>query len=259
MSGFWRSNQVAIVGTPRAPSNGTRRRRSARLTVETARAAIADAGLAVDQMGRLRDGQPLPVRRRPRCREDGVSLVSANWLAEQPWRESRLRRRVPGVRPDPGLGRPGGQRRRERRRGLRAGPPGPPQPARESTTPIRCGGTWGSAVDRPPGLLRPTGHDRSRLQRVSPAVRAEPRGDGSRGGRGSQERSHGSRGPTGTTSRSRPEEYLGCTADQRSDLPLRLRHPGRRRRRVRLYLGRARRDLPHRPGVRRRVRQRSHR
>ena len=114
-------------------------------------------------------------------------------------------------------------------------------------------GPWGPAVDRSAGLLRPAGHDRPALQRVPPALRGHPRGDGGGGGGSPQER-----GPDPLVLLARPAARgrgvpVGA-ADQRPDLPARLRHPGRRRGLLRLHVGRARPRPSPPAGLRGRVR-----
>lgn len=76
------SNRVAIVGY--AQSSVTRHSdlTLGALTVETARAAIDDAGLDVKQVDGFVTASLFPTA-GAHAAEDGVSLVSANWLAER--------------------------------------------------------------------------------------------------------------------------------------------------------------------------------
>ena len=76
------SNQVAIVGYAQSQVERHADSPLGALTVDTARRAIADAGLTVGQRRRLRHGQPVPDSAGAHAVVDGVSLVSANWLAE---------------------------------------------------------------------------------------------------------------------------------------------------------------------------------
>ena len=74
---------------PRSRSSGTRTARcsatptsrSARIAVDTARRAIADAGLDVAQVDGFTTGALFPTAGAHTI-EDGVSIVSSNWLAE---------------------------------------------------------------------------------------------------------------------------------------------------------------------------------
>jgi acetyl-CoA acetyltransferase len=78
---FAARNQVAVAGY--AQSQVLRHSPSTlgALAVETARAAVADAGLRLDQVDGFVTGALFPTS-GAHAAEDGVSLVSANWLAE---------------------------------------------------------------------------------------------------------------------------------------------------------------------------------
>ena len=131
------SNQVAIVGYAQSPKcSGTPTRRSARLTVETARRAIADAGLTVADVDGFVTASLFPSA-GAHAAVDGVSLVSANWLAEHLGVNPSYAAGFQGFGQTAGRGRHGGQRRGERRGRLRAGAPGPAQSARRVTTRTR--------------------------------------------------------------------------------------------------------------------------
>ena len=78
---FTASKQVAIVGYAQSAIERHATSPLGVLAVETARAAIADAGLAVDQIDGFVTASLFPSA-GAHLPEDGVSLVSANWLAE---------------------------------------------------------------------------------------------------------------------------------------------------------------------------------
>jgi acetyl-CoA acetyltransferase len=75
------SNQVAVVGYAQSPVTRHSDLTLGALTVETARRAIDDAGLDVKQVDGFVTGSLFPTA-GAHTAEDGVSLVSANWLAE---------------------------------------------------------------------------------------------------------------------------------------------------------------------------------
>ena len=82
MSGrFTASNQVAIVGYAQSPVERHAAKTLGALTVDTARAAINDAGLSTGQVDGFVTASLFPTA-GSHVAEDGVSLVSANWLAE---------------------------------------------------------------------------------------------------------------------------------------------------------------------------------
>ena len=82
MSGrFAASNQVAIVGYAQSQIHRTAGRALGALTVDTARDAIRDAGLTVGQIDGFVSSSLLPSA-GGRSVEDGVSIVSSNWLAQ---------------------------------------------------------------------------------------------------------------------------------------------------------------------------------
>jgi len=78
---FTAGKQVAIVGYAQSAIERHSASPLGVLAVETARAAIADAGLAVDQVDGFVTASLFPSA-GAHLPEDGVSLVSANWLAE---------------------------------------------------------------------------------------------------------------------------------------------------------------------------------
>jgi acetyl-CoA acetyltransferase len=82
MSGRFRaSNQVAIVGYAQSPITRHTSAPLGALTVETARQAIADAGLQSGQIDGFVTAPMFPTS-GGHAAVDGVSVVSANWLAE---------------------------------------------------------------------------------------------------------------------------------------------------------------------------------
>ena len=70
------------------------------VAVDTARAAIADAGLDVAQIDGFTTGSIFPTAGAHTI-EDGVSIVTANWMAEHLGVNPRCGARLPGLRPDP--------------------------------------------------------------------------------------------------------------------------------------------------------------
>jgi len=75
------SNRVAIAGYAQSPVTRHSTQTLGALTVETARQAIGDAGLSVSQVDGFVTSTLFPTA-GAHAAEDGVSLVSANWLAE---------------------------------------------------------------------------------------------------------------------------------------------------------------------------------
>ena len=76
------SNQVAIVGYAHSPVTRHAELTLGALTIDTARRAIDDAGLTVTQVDGFVTASLFPSA-GAHVAEDGVSLVSANWLAER--------------------------------------------------------------------------------------------------------------------------------------------------------------------------------
>jgi acetyl-CoA acetyltransferase len=74
------SNQVAVVGYAQSPVQRHAEATLGQLTVATARQAIADAGLAVSDVDGFVTASLFPSA-GAHAAVDGVSLVSANWLA----------------------------------------------------------------------------------------------------------------------------------------------------------------------------------
>ena len=74
------SNRVAIVGYAHSPVTRHADATLGALTVETARRAIADAGLTVSDVDGFATGSLFPTS-GAHAAVDGVSLVTANWLA----------------------------------------------------------------------------------------------------------------------------------------------------------------------------------
>lgn len=82
MSGrFAASNKVAIVGYAQSVIQRRAGRPLGVLAVETARAAVADAGLRIDQIDGFVSSSLLPTA-GGHASEDGVSTVSSAWLAQ---------------------------------------------------------------------------------------------------------------------------------------------------------------------------------
>jgi acetyl-CoA acetyltransferase len=79
---FAARNKVAIVGYAHSQVERHSPRPLGALTVEVARQAVADAGLAIAQVDGFVTGSLFPTA-GAHAAEDGVSLVSANWLAER--------------------------------------------------------------------------------------------------------------------------------------------------------------------------------
>jgi len=75
------SNRTAIVGYAQSPVVRHADQTLGALAVETARAALADAGLAVAQIDGFVTASLFPTA-GAHAAEDGVSLVTSNWLAE---------------------------------------------------------------------------------------------------------------------------------------------------------------------------------
>ena len=81
MSGFRARNQVAIAGYAQSPIVRHASQSLGTLAVETARQAIADAGLEVEAIDGFVGASLLPTAGGHRV-EDGASVVSPNWLAQ---------------------------------------------------------------------------------------------------------------------------------------------------------------------------------
>jgi acetyl-CoA acetyltransferase len=75
------SNKVAIVGYAQSPVERHSAQSLGGLAIDTARRAIDDAGLQVDQVDGFVTGSLLPTS-GAHAIQDGTSIVSANWLAE---------------------------------------------------------------------------------------------------------------------------------------------------------------------------------
>jgi acetyl-CoA acetyltransferase len=78
---FGSRNRVAVAGYAQSPVVRHADRSLGALTLQTARAAISDAGLRVDQIDGFVTASLFPTA-GAHALKDGVSLVSANWLAE---------------------------------------------------------------------------------------------------------------------------------------------------------------------------------
>ena len=218
--------------------------RSARIALDTARRAIADAGLDVAQIDGFTTGALFPTAGAHTI-EDGVSIVTSNWLAEHLGVNPRCARGFQGYGQIPGVGVDGGERGRERRGRLRADAPRAAQPGRAVPRATRCAKRRGSTQwTAPQGYFGPLAMIalpyNEYLQRYGArreamaAVLVEAR-------------KNGARIPWSVLARASPltaEDYLDARDDRRSDLHVRLRHPGRRGGGVRLHVGRARPGPP---------------
>jgi len=78
---FAASNQVAIVGYAQSPVQRHAKQPLGVVALDTARSAIADAGLTVSQVDGFTTGSLFPTAGAHTV-QDGVSIVSSNWLAE---------------------------------------------------------------------------------------------------------------------------------------------------------------------------------
>jgi acetyl-CoA acetyltransferase len=78
---FVASDQVAIVGYAQSPVERHARKPLGGVALDTAKSAIADAGLEVAQIDGFTTGAIFPTAGAHTI-EDGVSIVSANWMAE---------------------------------------------------------------------------------------------------------------------------------------------------------------------------------
>jgi acetyl-CoA acetyltransferase len=78
---FAASDQVAIVGYAQSPVERHAAKPLGGIALDTAQAAIADAGLEVAQIDGFTTGAIFPTA-GAHAIEDGVSIVSANWMAE---------------------------------------------------------------------------------------------------------------------------------------------------------------------------------
>lgn len=81
MSGFEARNKVAIAGYAVSSARRNADKPLGALAAETARAAISDAGLTLEQIDGFVSSSMLPSA-GGRTVEDGVSIVSSTWLAE---------------------------------------------------------------------------------------------------------------------------------------------------------------------------------
>ena len=111
---FTASKQVAIVGyaQSRIERHAAAVAGRARRGHGSARHRRRRAARRPDR--RLRDRQPASRRAGPTPSKTASASCRPNWLAEHLGVNPRLRRRLPGIRPDPRLGRDGGQRDRQR-------------------------------------------------------------------------------------------------------------------------------------------------
>ena len=75
------SNQVAVVGYAQSQMERHAASTLGALTVETARLAVADAGLEMGDVDGFVTASLFPTA-GAHAATDGISLVSANWLAE---------------------------------------------------------------------------------------------------------------------------------------------------------------------------------
>ena len=188
MSGrFAAGNEVAIVGYAHSP---VLRRADLPLgaqAVNTARAAIADAGLHVDQIDGFVSSSLLPSAGGQGA-EDGISIVSSAWLAQRLGAQPCYVAGFEGIGQITGVGRHRRQRDRQRRGRLRPVAPRTAQSGWALPRQPDAGSVRPTAMDCAAGLFRAAGYDRVALQRVPSAIRRIAGIDGRRRGGGTKER-----------------------------------------------------------------------
>ena len=168
---FAARNKVAIAGYAHSPIVRHADRPLGAIAVDVARAAIADAGLRVDDVDGFTTGALLPTA-GGQAAIDGVSVVTSNWLAEALGVNPRFCSGFQGYGQIPGsVGlavnaiASGAADVVVLHRALHNPPrgryPREPNDARERLHP----------VDRATGILGPTLDDRVAVQRIPPALR----------------------------------------------------------------------------------------
>ena len=242
-----------------SPSSDTRRARSNAhaaspwvLAVETARRAITDAGLRVDQIDGFVRATLFPTAGAHRV-EDGVSIVSPNWLAQQPGVDPSYAAGFTGIGQIPGSVALAVNAVASGAAELRRAAPGAPQSRWPLPRQPHAEAGGAQQWTAPQGYFGPLAMIalpyNEYLQRYGARREDRWRPSSSRRGRTGR----GSRGRSGTTSRSRTAEYLAapmlfdpvCRFD--CDIPV----DG-----VAMFVfttAERARDLPHPPGVRRRL------
>ena len=193
-------NRVAIAGYAQSPVTRHAGCSLGALTLETARRAIGDAGLRVDEVDGFVTASLFPTS-GAHAASDGTSLVSANWLAEHFGVNPRYAAGFQGMGQIPGAVAmavnavaSGAADYVLVHRALHN-----PQGSYHGNPMTEARGD--AAVDRTARVLRPGGHDRVGVQRVPATLRRRARGHGHGRRRGPQERVAASRGLTGTRSR----------------------------------------------------------
>ena len=235
---FAASDQVAIVGYAQSPVVRHADKPLGAIALDTAQAAIADAGLDVAQIDGFTTGAIFPTAGAHTI-EDGVSIVSANWMAEHLGVNPRWASGFQGYGQIPGS-------------------------VQLAVNAVASGAADYVLLHR--ALHNPTGkyhgnpmrEARGSMQWMAPqgyfgplAMIALPYNEYlQRYGATRDEmaavvveaRKNGARIPWSFW-HDKPltaEDYLAAPRDRRSDLHVRLRHPGRRRGDVRLHVGRTR-------------------
>ena len=127
---FTASNEVAIVGYAQSPVQRHAPQPLGALAVDTATRAIADAGLTVSQVDGFTTGALFPTAGAHTI-QDGVSIVSSNWLAEHLGVNPRYASGFQGFGQIPGAVALAVNAIANGRRRLRAHAPRAPQPGRE--------------------------------------------------------------------------------------------------------------------------------
>ncbi len=168
------SNKVAIVGYGQSQVERHSDQTLGALAVETARACIADAGLRPEQIDGYVSSSLLPSA-GSHAAVDGVNFVTANWLAEHMGGHATYVTGFQGLGQIPGIVSMAVN-------AVSSGAADYVLVQRALNNPTRGqlprqrhdGDQRIAAVDRPAGLLRAAGDDRSELQRVPPALRSDP-------------------------------------------------------------------------------------
>ena len=206
---------------------GTGTRHWVRLAVETAQQAVADAGLTASRVDGFVTASLFPTA-GAHAAVDGVSLVSANWLAEHLGVNPRYAAGFQGFGQIPGAVVHGGQCDGERCGRLRAGAPGAPQPAgqlpREPMPEAHGSQQWTvpQGYFGPLAMIAlPYNEYLQRYGATSEAMAVVV----------AEARKNGARIPWSVLVRQavRTGGLPGGAHDQRPDLPIRLRHSRRRR------------------------------
>ena len=170
---FKASNDVAIVGYAQSQVQRHAPLPLGAIALDTARRAIADAGLDVAQVDGFTTGALFPTA-GAHAIEDGISIVSSNWLAEHLGVNPRYAAGFQGYGQIPGAVSmavnavaSGAADYVLMHRALH-------NPAGSVPREPDAGSGGLGAVDRAAGLLRAAADDRVAVQRVPPAIRRAP-------------------------------------------------------------------------------------